>query len=1282
MKLLSRRLRALLMKSAQAQRIAPARARRRPQVEALEDRVVPTLTINPIFAANIDSDPQVRDIRATIWTAIQIYQNFLTTSNDVTVNVTFREVATGLGASTYNPIPISYASYRAALRAQPTLSPDDRTAIANLPAGPNLPAVLGGGTTIRIMPTLARALGFNTDASGNPIPAVPSATISLNMSICNVTRPGTNANNSDLQATVLHELAEVLGAGGAGSALEHPPIAIGASPGPLDLFRYTAPVGATPGTRTYGTGPGQAWFSINGGRSDIARFNQTNSGDFSDWNSTGAHTYRVQDASGGSEMPNLGVADLTALDVVGYTRRTTLPDLTLRIANDVGGATNPGTPWTWTLHVANQGTAPATFTDGQTLVLDNLPYLNMSYGKPRIINRSGVTGTINLPDIAISPPPSVNVSATLTATATGQVTIAQNGSFDIVFTATASAPGSYVDPPPNAAGLFPDPLSPTRPGNNILPGTGSVAVVDPYGAIAENYANNYGRDTVAVVVGVNFTSAPNITQGNKSNVTVSGTGDNGDSVAVTIKDSKGLTVTSASVRVSGGTWTVSGIDASALADGPIAYTATETDPHGQYQAAATATKLTASTPFYWQLTGTPPAPAVDPYKDWDGGTHNAVQHYNGTTRGGNGTANGPYTEVSSLSISASPDIAKYSDTKTYDDNPNLDSAYTVDMSWTGAPPLIIMPGQVYSIIARETSDSGGLGGSFVGSASVVSNTAGSQLNLVTSGDGPNYTATSETETQTFTAPRTDRVVNFGLFSSIIIFEEANFGNTYPEADAIVYTYQLVENSATPTVSFTSAPGIDNTNVRDVTVSGKGVNGDVVSVIISDGARKTSTATTTVSGGTWTVSGIDATELANGPVTYTVTETDPSGQTVVAMQPATKSLLAFTAAPDIADADASSAYATGTGIDPGDTISVTVTDGTNTSPAVTTTVASDGTWSVDGIDVTGLSDGPVTYSVTETDMSGNPVTVTQSATKIAGPALTITSAPNIVPANAHHVAVSGTGDDGDTIAVTIMDGLDDGIETTAPVTTTVVNGKWSVSVIDAAGLADGPITYVVTETDAAGNSTTLTQDAAKSSVVGPTVISIGPASGPAAGGTVVTITGTSLGTTSTARVNFGAGHPGIILSDNGSAITVISPPGTPGATVDVTVTVAGVPSLITRPADQFTYGSAPTIARLVFLSQPGDAAVNGWLAPIRVLVLDQFGKPLNGVTVQIGLVSLLRQPPGGFSPGSMLQATTVNGVATFSRVAVNLRGRYRLSAGAGAVSLFSGPFSVGRLGRGS
>src|SRR5262249_24874153 len=60
----------------------------------------------------------------------------------------------------------------------------------------------------------------------------------------------------------------------------------------------------------------------------------------------------------------------------------------------------------------------------------------------------------------------------------------------------------------------------------------------------------------------------------------------------------------------------------------------------------------------------------------------------------------------------------------------------------------------------------------------------------------------------------------------------------------------------------------------------------------------------------------------------------------------------------------------------------------------------------------------------------------------------------------------------------------------------------------------------------------------------------PAAGANAGGTRVTITGTNLGSPATATVDFGAGNPGTILSDDGTTLLALSPTGT--GTVDLTV----------------------------------------------------------------------------------------------------------------------------------
>jgi hypothetical protein len=61
------------------------------------------------------------------------------------------------------------------------------------------------------------------------------STILLNTSIMNLSRSGPqDPTKYDLRQVAMHELVEVLGAGGAGSSL------LSSQVGPMDLFRYSA----------------------------------------------------------------------------------------------------------------------------------------------------------------------------------------------------------------------------------------------------------------------------------------------------------------------------------------------------------------------------------------------------------------------------------------------------------------------------------------------------------------------------------------------------------------------------------------------------------------------------------------------------------------------------------------------------------------------------------------------------------------------------------------------------------------------------------------------------------------------------------------------------------------------------------------------------------------------------------------------------------------------------------------------------------------------------------
>ena len=498
----------------------------------------------------------------------------------------------GLGFNSTYTLPETYASHVTQLYAQPPDPTDNRViALANLPAGNSYPAPLGGpagGNMLSVWPPLARALG-NLNASNANIPM--DAVLALNTAELNLTRPGASGTNYDALAVTLHELVEVLAGGSAMNGQRNAPTA--APPAiqpidPLDRYRFAPPTVNAMGQRVAGVRSynlfvnTNAEFSINGRVDDLARFNQVGGGEYSDWFSP--HTaagqplspapVRVQDAYQTPNQyqpqgfPTDFSVELTRLDVLGYTLAANTPDLTLTITDSEGGTIALGNDWVWTLHVANTGGQPANFGNLQRIVVDNLPGVNISYSGVLITNEDHVTGMLA----------SSMTANVLTISANGNVSIANGGSFDIIFSATPSAAGTFSNP--------------------AVPG---VAVVDPDRWIPDNKrTNNSASDAVVVTQTryVTFTTDPNIDDAEADNFSVSGTGiKDGDTITLRINDADGppydYTATQ-TVTVTGGMWTVSGIDASILNDGEVTYIASEMDPKGFFTSAfASANKSTA-----------------------------------------------------------------------------------------------------------------------------------------------------------------------------------------------------------------------------------------------------------------------------------------------------------------------------------------------------------------------------------------------------------------------------------------------------------------------------------------------------------------------------------------------------------------------------------------------------------------------------------------------------------------------------------------------------------------
>jgi len=291
------------------------------------------LTIVPTFDSSITSDPNGAAMMTAINAAIQVLQSKLT--DNVTVKITFvSNEGIGLGQSETFGSDFSYADFRTAL-ASHAASLNDTQALSHLPNSANDPVI--GGTQIHLTTAQARLLGLNSYNGTD-------STVSLKMSLMNLTRPPADLGKYDLQQVVEHEVDEVLGIS---SGLPDTGIVW-----PIDLFRYSTNVGGL--SRTFTTSGDNAYFSVDG-TNLLARFNMDSGGDYADyWSAffptnwspiTGntLHFPQVQDAfSGPGGAMDLGVAELTALDVVGWTVVTAAPTTppTLRIVgNGAGQAT-------------------------------------------------------------------------------------------------------------------------------------------------------------------------------------------------------------------------------------------------------------------------------------------------------------------------------------------------------------------------------------------------------------------------------------------------------------------------------------------------------------------------------------------------------------------------------------------------------------------------------------------------------------------------------------------------------------------------------------------------------------------------------------------------------------------------------------------------------------------------------------------------------------------------------------------------------------------------------
>jgi hypothetical protein len=265
------------------------------------------LVINLNFDSSVAKAPS--GFTAAVTAAAQYYSNMFTDPITIAIDVGYGEVdgqslgSGALGESLTYISSYNYSQVTAALRSD-AKSADDTQAVGTLSSSDPT-----GGGNFWVSTAEAKALGLSAGSGA------VDGYIGLSSGAAWTYDPGNRAvaGDYDFLGTVEHEISEVLGrAGYAGQTVA----GAARSYSVLDLFRYS---GA--GSRQLGTGS-PAYFSLDGGLTNLDNFNTNSGGDYGDWGSSaGNDSYNAFSSPGVANI--VTGTDLRVLDVLGWDRVAT-----------------------------------------------------------------------------------------------------------------------------------------------------------------------------------------------------------------------------------------------------------------------------------------------------------------------------------------------------------------------------------------------------------------------------------------------------------------------------------------------------------------------------------------------------------------------------------------------------------------------------------------------------------------------------------------------------------------------------------------------------------------------------------------------------------------------------------------------------------------------------------------------------------------------------------------------------------------------------------------------